>query len=169
MDANKPGGPMDGRAHAPGDPHAHEVRAEPAGVDSRIVVGFGVVLVILTIVAMALMAAIFRGLDRRAEKRDAASVAAAGLQRPEGGIPPPPRLLIYEPRHWKDFRDAETERLSTYGWMDRSTGAVHVPIERAMDLIAVRGVGPLPAAPVALPGQAATPVPQPTASPEKKK
>ena len=170
MDANKPGTPVDGRAaREPGDPHAHEVRAEPAGVDSRIVVGFGVVLVILTIVSMALMAAIFRGLDRGAEKRDAASVAAAGLQRREGGIPPAPRLLVYEPRHWKDFRDAEMERLSTYGWMDRSTGAVHVPIERAMDLIAVRGVGPLPQAPVALPAQAATPVPQPTASPERKK
>ena len=78
-------------------------------------------------------------------------------------------LLVYEPRHWKDFRAAEMERLSIYGWMDRSTGAVHVPIERAMDLIAVRGVGPLPQAPVALPAQAATPAPQPTASPEKKR
>lgn len=142
MDANKP---------------HEEVRAEPDRVSSRIVLGFGVVLVVLTIVAMALMAALFRGLDRGAEKRDAASVAEAGLQRREGGLPPAPRLLVYEPRHWKDFQTAETERLSSYGWMDRSTGAVHVPIERAMDLIAVRGVGPLPAAPVAMPSEVPTP------------
>jgi hypothetical protein len=141
MDANKPQGKEPG------------VRAEPDRVSSRIVLGFGVVLVVLTVVAMALMAALFHDMDRGAEKKDAASVDAAGLQRREGGVPPAPRLLVYEPRHWKAFRDAERERLSTYGWMDRSTGAVHVPIERAMDLIAVRGVGPLPAAPVAMPAQ----------------
>ena len=144
---------MDANNHEPG------VRAEPDRVSSRIVVGFGIVLVILTVVAMALMAALFRGIDKSAQRKDEATVAAAGLQTREGRIPPAPRLLVYEPRHWKSFREAEAERLSTYGWMDRSTGAVHVPIERAMDLIAVRGVGPLPPAPIAMPALEATPEP----------
>ena len=160
MDANKPA------------PHASEVRAEPDRVSSRAVVGFGIVLVILTFVAMSLMAALFRGIDKSAEKKDEATVAAAGLQTREGRIPPAPRLLVYEPRHWQSFRDAEADRLSTYGWMDRSTGAVHVPIERAMDLIAVRGVGPLPPAPIALPALEATPEPSKGVAPgpqEKKK
>jgi hypothetical protein len=159
MDANK------------GAPH-EAVRAEPDRVSSRIVLGFGIVLVILTIVAMALMAALFRGIDKSAQKKDAATVAAAGLQTREGRIPPAPRLLVYEPRHWQNFRDAEVERLSTYGWMDRSTGAVHVPIERAMDLIAVRGVGPLPPAPIAMPALEATKEPSKGRTPvpqEKKK
>jgi hypothetical protein len=64
---------------------------------------------------------------------------------------------VYAVQHRKEFQAAERERLSTYGWMDRSAGVVHVPIERAMDLIAVRGLGPLPAAPVAMPEPAATP------------
>jgi hypothetical protein len=161
---------MDENKNAPQE----AVRAEPDRVSSRIVLGFGIVLVILTFVAMALMAALFRGIDKSAQKKDAATVAEAGLQTREGKIPPAPRLLVYEPRHWKSFRDAEVERLSTYGWMDRSTGAVHVPIERAMDLIAVRGVGPLPVAPIALPALEATPaaikgVVKPTAPVEKKK
>jgi len=121
---------------------------------------------------MALMAALFRGIDKRAEKKDAAAIAEEGLQAPTGRVPPAPRLLVYEPRHWKSFRDAEIDRLSTYGWMDRSTGAVHVPIERAMDLIAVRGVGPLPPAPIAMPALEATPPASkgvPPAAPEKKK
>ncbi len=41
--------------------------------------------------------------------------------------------------------------------MDRSSGAVHIPIERAMELVAERGVGPLPAAPMAMPGAEVTP------------
>jgi hypothetical protein len=35
--------------------------------------------------------------------------------------------------------------------MDRSTGAVRVPIDRAIDLVAERGLGPLPPAPMAMP------------------
>ncbi len=147
MDANKHGG----------------VRVEPDRISSRLVVVFGIVVIVFTAASMILVAILVRGMDRGAVKKDDATIAAAGLQRREDRVPPPPRLEVYAPRHWKEFRDAEIERLSSYGWMDRSSGAVHVPIERAMDLIAVRGVGPLPAAPVAIPGQATTPVPTPLA------
>jgi hypothetical protein len=32
------------------------------------------------------------------------------------------------------------ERLNSYGWVDRTNGIVNIPIERAMDLIAARGL-----------------------------
>jgi len=150
MDANEPDGPLieSERGHAPG--HGG-VAAEPDRVSSRIVMGFGVLLAIFTVVSMLLVAALFRGLSKSAGKKDDAAIAAAGLERRPDRVPPLPRLQVYPARQWKDFRAAEAERLSTYGWMDRASGSVHVPIERAMDLIAVRGVGPLPAAPVAMP------------------
>jgi hypothetical protein len=44
--------------------------------------------------------------------------------------------------------------------MDRSMGAVHLPIERAIDLIAERGVGPLPPGPATVPEKAPTPAPK---------
>jgi hypothetical protein len=31
-------------------------------------------------------------------------------------------------------------RLNSYGWVDRTNGIVHIPIERAMDLIVARGL-----------------------------
>jgi hypothetical protein len=136
---------------------SHGVAAEPDRVSTRVVVGFGILLAVLSFVAMVLMAVLFRGLDRRAEKKDDASIAAAGLELKPEGVPPLPRLQVYPVKHWKDFQAAEIQRLSTYGWMDRASGAVHVPIERAMDLIAVRGVGPLPAAPMAMPAAQTTP------------
>jgi hypothetical protein len=143
MDANKPA------------PH-HGVAAEPSGVQTKVVVGFGVVLLVMGAVAMVLMALLFKGFEGVADRSDEASVSAAGLQARQDLVPPAPRLQVYPVRHWKDFEAAESNRLSSYGWMDRSNGVVHIPIERAMDLIEQRGVGPLPAAPAAVP---AAPVP----------
>jgi len=141
MDANKPAR----------ESHGHGVAAEPDRISTRIVVGFGVVVLGMAVVAAVLMAALFRTLDRGAEKKDEKVIAAAGLERRESGPPPSPRLQIYPVKHWKDFQTAERERLTTYGWMDRATGVVHIPIDRAIALIAERGVGPLPQAPMAVP------------------
>ncbi|MEP6994624.1 MAG: hypothetical protein ABI968_08900 [Acidobacteriota bacterium] len=156
MDANKPHGSAHEHGGVPGSEHGG-VAAEPDRVSSTIVVGFAVLLAVFTVVSMLLVAALFKRLDRSAEKKDDATLAAAALELREDRVPPLPRLQVYPARHWQDFRAAEAERLSTYGWMDRARGAVHVPIERAMDLIAVRGVGPLPAAPVAVPEAQAAP------------
>ena len=144
------------------EPTGHGVSAEPDRVSKPMVLRFGVVVAVLTIASMLLMGALFRFLDRSAERRDAAAADAAGLQlRPEV-LPPPPRLQINAEGHWRAFRSAEEAQLSTYGWMDRSTGAVHIPIDRAMELVARRGVGPLPAAPAVIPG--APPAPTPAAA-----
>jgi hypothetical protein len=40
-------------------------------------------------------------------------------------------------------RAARLERLGTYGWVDRSTGIAHVPIDVAMELVS-KGVRPSP-------------------------
>jgi len=47
-------------------------------------------------------------------------------------------------------RAAREERLRSYGWVDSRRGVVHLPIERAMDLVA-QGVRPEPGAPEAPP------------------
>ncbi len=139
------------------EPAGHGVAAEPDRVSTRLVTRFGVILAILSVAAMLLMAALFQLLDRGAERRDAAISAAAGMEQGPERLPPPPRLELYGSRHWQQFRAAEDARLSSYGWLSRSTGAVHIPIERAMDLIAQRGVAALPPAPMALPAAPATP------------
>jgi hypothetical protein len=42
-------------------------------------------------------------------------------------------------------RTAREERLRSYGWVDRRQGVVHVPIDRAMELVA-EGARPAPGA-----------------------
>lgn len=50
-------------------------------------------------------------------------------------LPPEPRLQSNPREDLAAFRQRESERLSTYGWVDASAGLVHIPVNRAMDLI----------------------------------
>jgi hypothetical protein len=53
---------------------------------------------------------------------------------------PDPKLEEDEIHELREFRDGEEEKLYSYGWVDQSTGTVHIPIERAMQLIVQRGL-----------------------------
>lgn len=61
----------------------------------------------------------------------------------------------------KDLLQQE-EQLNSYGWVDQKAGVAHIPIERAMELIAQRG---LPTVPPAKAGGITTPS---SKEPEKK-
>jgi hypothetical protein len=43
------------------------------------------------------------------------------------------------------MKTEDLERLSHYGWVDRAAGIAHIPIDRAIDILAKRGL-PVPAA-----------------------
>lgn len=53
---------------------------------------------------------------------------------------PSPQLEIDERTQLDQVRLKEEEMLATYGWVDQKAGVVRIPIERAMDLIAQRGL-----------------------------
>ena len=53
---------------------------------------------------------------------------------------PSPQLEIDERNQLDQIRLKEEETLATYGWVDQKAGVVRIPIERAMDLIAQRGL-----------------------------
>lgn len=61
---------------------------------------------------------------------------------------PQPRLETNERRELNGFRKEEENILYTYGYVDKSAGTVRIPIDRAMELIAQRG---LPTRPQTLP------------------
>lgn len=60
--------------------------------------------------------------------------------------PPQPRLQAHPLRDMQELRAAEREVLGSYGWVDRSAGVVRLPIERALELTAERGLPSKPAA-----------------------
>lgn len=58
----------------------------------------------------------------------------------EAGKFPQPRLETNERGQLNDVRLPEEETLNSYGWVDQKAGVVHIPIERAMELVAQRGL-----------------------------
>lgn len=61
----------------------------------------------------------------------------------EGGAPrePPEPRLRPDPRaDLAAMRAAEEKVLTTYGWVDREAGVVRIPIERAMEIVAEKGL-----------------------------
>jgi hypothetical protein len=63
---------------------------------------------------------------------------------------PDPRLETDERTQLNSIRLAEEQKLNSYDWVDQKTGIVRIPIERAMDLLAQRG---LPVRPQEVAGQ----------------
>jgi hypothetical protein len=53
--------------------------------------------------------------------------------------PPRPRVEEHPQIELHDLRREEEQRLSTYGWTDKSHTGVHIPIDRAMELQLERG------------------------------
>ncbi len=53
---------------------------------------------------------------------------------------PSPQLEIDERGQLDKIRIDEAQKLSTYDWVDQKAGTVRIPIDRAMDLIAQRGL-----------------------------
>jgi hypothetical protein len=53
---------------------------------------------------------------------------------------PKPRLEVKGPVDLAAFRAAEEADLNSYSWVDRSSGTVRIPIDRAMQLLLERGL-----------------------------
>jgi hypothetical protein len=74
-------------------------------------------------------------------------------------LPPEPRLQIDPRRDLDRLRADEDKLLTTYGWTDRDHAVARIPIDRAMDLTAERGIPgwsehtPDPTIPPLVPGQ----------------
>jgi hypothetical protein len=74
----------------------------------------------------------------------------SGLQATPAPTPPAPLLEAQSGQTLDPYRLIEERKLNSYGWVDRSAGVIRMPIERAMDVTAQRGL-PARAAPNATP------------------
>lgn len=52
---------------------------------------------------------------------------------------PHPQLQTNDPKDLRDYLQVKNQELTSYGWVDRKTGVVHIPIEQAMDHFLNRG------------------------------
>jgi hypothetical protein len=116
-------------AHIPQGGPGHET----TDIDVWAVAKFAFALVAITIVSLALLF----GLMRYFQSREATEVAQS--VDPEKAFPEP-RLLKSEAIDLGKFRENEDKVLHSYAWVDQSKGVVRIPIDRAIDVVAQKGL-----------------------------
>jgi hypothetical protein len=115
----------------------------------RNVLIFLLVLGVATVISLFILKGVFAYLDRR-EKSSQLPVNPLVRNVPEDtrhvapGYPatafPNPRLETDERGQLDPILTNEEDRLYTYGWIDEKAGTMHIPIERAMELVVQRGL-----------------------------
>jgi hypothetical protein len=110
---------------------------------------FLLVLGVATVICMAGLKFVYNYLDRR-EKADQIPVNPLVTHVPEdtrhvapeypATAFPSPRLERIEGDELNADLIGEQKTLYSYGWVDQNAGTVHIPIDRAMDLLAQRGL-----------------------------
>jgi hypothetical protein len=93
-------------------------------------------------VAMGISAAIVYGTFWLFESREASAHRAAQVFPLAAGAaktPPSPTLQTQPFKDLYQLRQHENERLTGAGWVDKSTGVTHIPIDDAMRLVVERG------------------------------
>jgi hypothetical protein len=109
------------------------VKYERKDVDARIIVYLCIAFCVCAIGIHFAIGALFNlyntGQDSNNQMHTIASIQ-----------PPLPRLQTDPAADLQNLRAKERLQLSTYGWIDRQSETVHIPIGRAVDLVVERGL-----------------------------
>jgi hypothetical protein len=128
------------------DPNDQGFELQDIGIGS--VVAFFITLLIIVLIANVVIRGIYKGLDYYSKSHQ--ETAAPMMTVPTGDMRvinpsesqkfPEPRLETNERMEINDFRLKEEQTLHSYAWVDKDAGTVRIPIERAMQLTAQRGL-----------------------------
>ena len=101
-------------------------------------VRFAIFLAAIVGITALLVVGLYKYLDAReiAEKAGRYPLAE-GVTRP---LPPRPRLQTYPFDDIKALRKEESKVLDHYAWVDQNAGVVRIPIERAIEVLAEKGL-----------------------------
>jgi hypothetical protein len=141
--------------------HGHAANS----VSVRGLVIFASSLVILGIVVELILGGVINGLYR--ESKSAHELAAPRFQDDSAEYPAP-RLQANPAGELTSFKEEELARLNGYGWVDEKKGIAHIPIDRAIEILAEKGLPKGSGSGAALtPAEAAAPAPLPAAVPHQ--
>ena len=130
-----------------GHARGYEQRDVSVGFFGKVILGF----TLLTLVGMAVSLCFLNTVDKRHRATDTIPPPLAGTLPKQ---PPEPRLQVNPGEELQQYKAIEEAPLSRYEWIDTKNGIVRIPIDRAIELLAERGLpvraepGATPAAPV---------------------
>ena|SRR5579862_1938729 len=111
---------------------------QPDNVNARAVAIFAAGLAAIGAIVFLAVWAVFGYFNARqgADSEREYPLAAQQEQR----LPPEPRLQTNPRGDLRELRDQENDLLTKYRWVDKNTGVVRIPIDRAMQLTLERGL-----------------------------
>jgi len=116
--------------HTAPEIHGHETR----DADVRAIVLAGVALAIVALLIGVLVYGVFQYLAH-----NPTTTGRANPMAQTGRFPPAPRIEEHPSLELKDLHAMEDSILTTYGWTDKATGIVRIPVDRAIELQLQRG------------------------------
>jgi len=119
----------------------HEPTDAPLGSVERIIVA-GIIVLAVSFGLMWLLLGMLRSQAERADTRPtppAQAARAADTREPLQRFPMP-RLQEVPTMDITYFKQTQDRTLHTYGWEDKARGVVRIPIERAIEILAERGL-----------------------------
>jgi len=145
--------------------HRPDVGHETTDANPKVLAYAFVFLSVLLIVTFVGMWGLFVFFDWRAEKTD----PGRGKANQWGNVdyrPPEPRLQTSPGADMQQMLQRENQLMQSYGWVNKASGLVRIPVDRAMDIVAQKGLPKLPPLgapedtpnPFSTPSMATTPV-----------
>ena len=114
-----------------------DVSYEKRDVNARAILWVGVAIVISAVVIHFAVWGVFDFFSAREAHKGKPPATLVNTKRQP---PPAPRLQTDAPADLQEMRAREAAALESYGWVDRQKGIVHIPVERAMELLVERGL-----------------------------
>lgn len=96
-------------------------------------------MILFCLASAGILAAIFSK-ERPMQKMQPLGIIAAPNLKPLERFPKPNLQIDDDHAERTALFAAQNEKLNSYAWIDRSNGIVQIPIERAMELLAQRGL-----------------------------
>ena len=123
----------------PVDPTQPSRGHEQRDANAAWILGIVIFLFVFGLSIHGILAGFLRSLQHSAPPTD------AWRPRPRPGHleqarPPGPTLQVSPPADLQAFRSREEAELHSYGWVDRTSGVVRIPIDRAMQLVLQEGL-----------------------------
>lgn len=121
-----------GHAAEDGD-GGHEPNAFSVRTAAYAIVGIG----ILCVLTFGFMFAIYRGLSKPVERRDAAEQQPEFVRARQQQVEP--SLSLGGSAALNQLQQAARQRLESYAWIDEEAGIARVPISRGMEIVIKEG------------------------------
>ncbi len=115
-----------------------EVAHEESDVNTRAILGFGLALAVIALVAQVFLWWLQGFLTARSNRAQTAIYPMAAGQQDQR--PPEPRLQDDPQQELRDLYTRQRSQLTGYSWINKEGGIARIPIEDAMRIVVQRGL-----------------------------